>query len=119
MDSADEDHDGNRAEPVYAGYIYAEQNVGISGYTPDEVADWTFGTLQQAAHSPPPPADVNLLVNGDFSAGTDGWTPSGQLQLAVDQDGVLRFTAPAHRRAAGLGIVLSERRLWYARTYPV
>jgi hypothetical protein len=91
MDTADEDGDGNRAEPVYAAYIYAEQNVSISGYTADEIADWPFGKLVQAAHGDPLPVGVNLLRNGDFSAGTDGWTPSGQLNWAV-QDGVMRAT---------------------------
>ncbi len=90
MDTADENHDGDRTEPITAAYVYAEQNVGISGYTPEEVAAWPFGTLQQAVHSPPPPSDTNLLVNGDFSAGTTGWMPSGQLNWQVDQ-GVLRF----------------------------
>ncbi len=91
MDSADEDGDGNRVEPVYTGYIYAEQNVGLNGYTPREVAVWQFGTLRQAAHLLPPSVGVNLLYNGDFSAGTDGWTPAGQLNWAV-QDGVMRAT---------------------------
>jgi hypothetical protein len=55
------------------------------------VGRWSFGTLQQATHKPPPAPNVNLLSNGDFSAGTDGWTPSGQLNWTV-QDGILRFT---------------------------
>ncbi|MFN8560833.1 MAG: M23 family metallopeptidase [Anaerolineae bacterium] len=91
MDTADEDGDGVRAEPVYAGYVYAEHNVGFSGYAPDEAAEWAFGTLQQATHGDPLPVSVNLIVNGDFSAGTDGWTPSGQINWSV-QDGVMRFT---------------------------
>ena len=91
MDTADEDADGNRAEPVYAGYVYAEQNVGLGGYTPREVAVWQFGDLRQAANRPAPAAGVNLLLNGDFSASSDGWTPSGQLNWAV-QDGVMRIT---------------------------
>ncbi len=91
MDVLDEDHDGNRVELIPAAYLYAEQNVPISGYTPDQVAEWPFGTLQQATHLAPPPANVNLIVNGDFSAGTEGWTPSGQLNWSV-QDGALRFT---------------------------
>ncbi len=91
MDSADEDHDGVRDEPVYTGYIYAEQNVGISGYTPADVGGWAFGTLQQATHDASLPTGVNLLVNGDFGAGTDGWTPSGQINWMV-QNGALRIT---------------------------
>ncbi len=87
-DRADENHDGSRSDPVYAGYVYAEQNVGFSGYSANEVAGWAYGTLQQAAHAANPPTDVNLLSNGDFSAGTDGWTPSGQLNWSV-QDGIL------------------------------
>lgn len=91
MDSADEDGDGIRAEPVYAGYVYAEHNVGFSGYTPREAAEWAFGTLQQATHDDPLPGGVNLIHNGDFDAGTDGWTPSGQINWSV-QDAVMRFT---------------------------
>ncbi|MBI1256800.1 MAG: peptidoglycan DD-metalloendopeptidase family protein [Chloroflexi bacterium] len=100
MDVLDEDRDGNRVEAVPAAYLYLEQNVPISGYTAAQVAAWPFGTLQQAAHLAPPPANVNLIRNGDFSAGTDGWTPSGQLNWSV-QKGALRFTrlrttAPPH-----------------------
>ncbi|MCC6803759.1 MAG: M23 family metallopeptidase, partial [Anaerolineae bacterium] len=91
MDSADEDGDGVRAEPIYTGYVYAEHNIGFSGYTPDEAAAWSFGTLQQATHSDPLPVGINLIRNGDFSAGTDGWTPSGQINWSV-QDGMMRFT---------------------------
>ena len=91
MDVLDEDHDGNRVEAVPAAYLYAEQNVPISGYTANEVGTWPFGTLQQAVHTAPPPGNANLLRNGDFSAGTDAWTPSGQLNWSV-QDGALRFT---------------------------
>lgn len=91
MDSADEDRDGVRAEPVYTGYVYAEHNVGFSGYTADEAAAWTFGTLQQATHADPLPIGVNLIANADFSAGTDDWMPSGQINWSV-QDGVLRAT---------------------------
>lgn len=90
-DTADADRDGVRGEPVYAAYVYAEQNVGLSGYPASEVGAWPFGTLLQAAHHEPPPVGVNLLRNGDFSAGTDGWTPSGQLNWSV-QDGVMRAT---------------------------
>ncbi len=91
MDVADEDGDGVRAEPMYAGYVYAEQNVGLSGYTPSEVAAWQFGTLQQATHHPAPPIGINLLQNGDFSADTQSWTPLGQLNWEL-ADGVLRIT---------------------------
>lgn len=91
MDVADEDGDGVRAEPVYAGYVYAEQNVGLSGYTPREVAIWQFGQLQQATHRLNPPVGVNLLQNGDFSTGTARWQPSGQLNWEV-ADGTLRVT---------------------------
>ncbi len=89
-DTLDEDRDGIRAEPVYAGYLYAEQNVGFSGATANEVARWAYGTLQQASHIAPSPADTNLILNGDFSAEKDDWTPSGQLNWSV-QDGVLRI----------------------------
>ena len=91
MDTTDEDGDGNRVEPVYAGYVYAEQNVALNGYTPREVAVWEFGALRQAAHRPAPPAGLNLLLNGDFSAGTESWTPSGQINWDL-QDGVMRIT---------------------------
>ncbi len=118
MDIADEDHDGSRAEPVYAGYVYAEQNVGFSGYTPDEVADWAFGTLQQATHSASPSANVNLLDNGDFSAGTDGWTPSGQINWSV-QDGVLRIRA-CGRAPRRIGQLFYQNVAWrYSRAHPV
>lgn len=90
-DSGDSDADGDRAEPVYTAYIYAEQNVPVSGSEPDQVAAWTFGTLQQAAHGDPAPLDANLIANGDFSAGTGGWTPSGWLNWRVD-GGVMRAT---------------------------
>jgi hypothetical protein len=90
-DTADEDGDGVRGEPVYSAYVYREQGIGISGNTADDVGGWRFGTLQQATHKPPPAPNVNLLTNGDFSDDTDGWIPSGQLNWTV-QDGSLRFT---------------------------
>ncbi len=91
LDTSDDDRDGERGEPVYAAYVYAEQNVGMSGYRADEVGVWPFGTLVQATHREPLPVGVNLLRNGDFSAGTGGWTPGGQLNWSV-QDGVMRAT---------------------------
>ena len=117
-DTADENHDGSHTDPVYTGYVYAEQNVGFSGFTAAEVAGWAYGTLQQATHSANPPLDLNLLTNGDFSAGTDDWTPSGQLNWSV-QDGTLARPAPAHQRRAQLGSLLPECRLRDSRAYPV
>jgi murein DD-endopeptidase MepM/ murein hydrolase activator NlpD len=91
VDTADADADGDRRELIYAGYLYAEQNVAFRGYTPDEVAAWQYGTLEQASHRPLAPLDENIIRNGDFSAGTDQWQPSGQLNWSV-QDGVMRVT---------------------------
>lgn len=89
-DLLDEDGDGNQFDPVYAGHVYAEQNVGFRGYTPSEVADWPYGTQQQASHSPTLPAGQNLIRNGDFDLGTENWSPSGQINWAVE-DGVMHF----------------------------
>ncbi len=91
MDVLDADRDGDRVEPIYGGYVYAEQNVAISGYTADEAAGWAYGTVLQAAQQPIPVSAANLITNGDFSAGTDGWTPSGWINWSV-RDGVMRAT---------------------------
>jgi murein DD-endopeptidase MepM/ murein hydrolase activator NlpD len=74
---------------TYAGYIYAEHNVGFSGYAPPEVAGWRYGQLVQAAHHPAP-LNAELVQNGSFDDGTTAWTPSGQVNWSV-QDGVMRF----------------------------
>ncbi len=91
MDTADDNKNGVRAEPIYTGYIYAEQNVGISGYPSDEVAQWPRGTILQATHSAALAPAVNLIQNGDFSAGKDDWTASGQLNWSV-QDSTMQIT---------------------------
>ncbi len=91
MDGLDADHDGDRLEPIYGGYVYAEQNVAISGYSADEAAGWPYGTVLQAVHNPMLADETNIIRNGDFAAGTDGWTPSGWVNWAV-RDGVLRAT---------------------------
>jgi len=74
----------------YTGYVYAEHNVGLSGYSAEQVGAWAYGRLLQAAHGPFPQSQVNLIRNGSFAEGTADWTPSGQLSWRVD-DGVLRF----------------------------
>lgn len=48
LDLLDADRDGLRDEIVYAGYVYAEHNVGMEGYSPEAVGAWTYGTLQRA-----------------------------------------------------------------------
>jgi murein DD-endopeptidase MepM/ murein hydrolase activator NlpD len=48
LDILDSDQDGLRDEIIYTGYIYAEQNVGMDGFTSEEVAAWSYGTLRQA-----------------------------------------------------------------------
>lgn len=52
MDVLDTDQDGDRLETIYAGYVYAEQNVAMSGYSAEEVAAWAYNTVLQAAHRP-------------------------------------------------------------------
>jgi murein DD-endopeptidase MepM/ murein hydrolase activator NlpD len=88
-DSRDADGDGDRNEPVYAPYVYMEQNAGFRGYSPRDVADWPYGTQMQAYHGTAAPAGVNLIANGDFNAGTAEWSPSGQLSWSAE-DGMLR-----------------------------
>lgn len=85
-DNRDADGDGNRIEPIYAAYMYMEQNAGFRGYTPREVADWPYGTRIQAYHGAQPPAGVNMIDNGDFSAGTAEWSPSGQISWSADDE---------------------------------
>ena len=74
---------------AYAGYIYAEQNVGFSGYTPQEVGSWRYGRLVQAMHNPAP-ENTELVRNGSFDAATAEWSPSGQISWDI-QEGVMRF----------------------------
>jgi hypothetical protein len=90
-DLLDDDGDHDWREPVSTAYLYREQNIGLSGFTPGQVAAWEWGGVHQATHRDVPLVGENLLVNGDFSAGTEGWTPSGQLNWAVE-DGVMRAT---------------------------
>jgi len=89
VDVHDGDGDGDRRDLVYGAYIYAEHNVAFTGYTPEQVAGWPWGTLRQALHRPSPRPNVNLVRNGDFSDGVNEWTPSGQLNWEV-RDGVMR-----------------------------
>lgn len=44
-DVLDGDNDGDQSEVVYAGYVYGEQNVGLNGYPPDQVAAWQYLTV--------------------------------------------------------------------------
>ncbi|MBZ0297830.1 MAG: M23 family metallopeptidase, partial [Anaerolineae bacterium] len=90
-DLLDQDSDGDHGEAVYTAYIYAEQNAAFRGYTPSEVARWSFGELQQASHGPQAEVDVNLVRNGDFDDGTAEWTASGQINWQV-REGVMRVT---------------------------
>lgn len=89
-DTQDINGDGSRTDRVYSGYIYAEHNIAFEGYTPDDIAEWAYGTLQQANHTAEPPPDQSIIRNGDFSAGTTDWTPSGQLSWTVE-NGVAYF----------------------------
>ena len=75
---------------IYAGHVYAEQNVAFAGYSADEVARWAFGELHQASHGEALPAGVNLVRNGEFTVDHSEWLPSGQINWAV-QNGLLRF----------------------------
>ncbi len=90
-DFADDNRNGNRFEPVSTAFVYAEQNIGFAGYAPDDVALWGSGRLEQAAHPTLPMLDPNVVRNGDFTSGTDGWTPIGQLNWSAD-NGLLRAT---------------------------
>ncbi len=90
-DLADDDRDGDRFEPVSTTFVYARQNVTFDGYTPGNIAQWSGGRLEQAAHpTTEPPAD-NWLTNSDFSAGTDAWQPLGALSWDVT-DNTLQAT---------------------------
>lgn len=91
MDVLDQDRDGIRIEPLYGGYVYMEQNVPISGYTTAEVGAWQYGRIVQAARHQIPVSDENLIRNGDFSAETASWTPTGWINWMVS-DGVMRAT---------------------------
>lgn len=90
-DLLDDDGDNDRREPITTAYLYQEQNVGLSGYTPEQVAAWEWGSVFQATHRPQLAFHDNLLVNGDFSDEMNSWHPSGQINWAV-QDGVMRAT---------------------------
>ncbi len=90
-DVRDWDGDGDRGEPVYAGYVYAEHNVAFAGYTPDAVADWDWGRVEQAYHGESPSPGIQLVSNGGFDNGTAGWRASGQLNWSVE-NGVMRAT---------------------------
>lgn len=89
-DLLDGDHDSNRTEPVFAGFVFAEHNVGFQGYKPAEVAAWDYGTLEQALAAPTTPLGENLVANGDFADGTTGWKAAGQLNWNVE-DGMMQF----------------------------
>jgi murein DD-endopeptidase MepM/ murein hydrolase activator NlpD len=89
-DVLDWNGNGDRNEPAYAAYVWGEHNVAFRGETTESVAAWAWGDLVQAYHGPQPPLDTDLVANGDFSAGTDGWTPTGQLNWSV-VDGVMRI----------------------------
>ena len=81
---------GNASGTItYTGYIYAEHNVGFSGYSPSDAAEWSHGKLVQAMHNPTPP-DTELVRNGSFDDGTADWMPSGQVSWSVD-DGTMHF----------------------------
>ncbi len=44
LDLLDADRDGFRDELVYAGYVYAEQNVGFIGFSAEQVMGWEYLT---------------------------------------------------------------------------
>lgn len=48
LDVRDQDQDGRTDEVIYAGYVYAEHNVGLNGFTPEEVAAWQYLTVLQS-----------------------------------------------------------------------
>ncbi len=89
-DLLDGNHNLSRTDPIFAGFVYQEHNIGFQGYKPAEVAAWTYGTLEQALAAPSAPLGQNLVTNGDFAAGTSGWKPSGQLNWNVAA-GVMQF----------------------------
>lgn len=89
-DTQDHDGDGDRREWIYTGYVYAEHNIAFAGYSPEDVANWPYGLLQQASHGATPPEYFNIVRNADFSAGTDQWQPSGQISWAVE-NGMVYF----------------------------
>lgn len=89
-DALDWDGDGDRREPVYGGYVYAEHNVAFRGYTPEAVAGWAWGRVEQAAHGAQAAVGVDVVRNGGFDAGTLDWIPTGQLNWSV-VDGVMRI----------------------------
>ncbi|MBK8021420.1 MAG: M23 family metallopeptidase [Chloroflexi bacterium] len=45
LDIFDGDADGDRAEPIFAGYVYAEHNVALNGFSVEEVAAWPYLTV--------------------------------------------------------------------------
>jgi hypothetical protein len=89
-DISDDDGDSNRDEPLWTPIIYREQNAAFAGYTPDAVAAWPWGRIEQAGHFLPV-LGGNVVLNGAFDNGTSGWRPVGQLNWAVE-NGVLRAT---------------------------
>lgn len=90
-DTQDIDGDGDRVDPIYTGYVYAEHNIAFKGYTPDDIAEWAYGTLQQASHFPEPPPDWNIIRNAGFDGGTADWTPTGQVSVNVENGALHLF----------------------------
>lgn len=84
LDVEDEDQDKDRNELIYAGYLYAEQNVAFRGYQPEDIAAWPYGKIEQASHQDTALPNQNIVYNGDFNQGTDGWKPSGQINWSVE-----------------------------------
>jgi murein DD-endopeptidase MepM/ murein hydrolase activator NlpD len=83
-DVEDEDRDGDLTELLYTGYVYAEQNIAFRGYQPDDVAAWPYGKIEQASHRERALSNQNIVYNGNFNNGTDGWKPSGQINWSVE-----------------------------------
>ncbi len=74
----------------YTGYIYGRHNVGISGYRPGQVRQWTYGDVLQASHHPQLPGE-NVLLNPDFTERTAHWNPVGQISWTVQDEALHAF----------------------------
>lgn len=93
LDVTDADQDGQRDDSIEGGYVYAEHDVGMSGYTPEQIRNWEYGALHQGVNATLPTPGENLIQDGGFAVPLDDspWQPSGQINWQI-ADGVLRLT---------------------------